>query len=399
MASSRRVQILSVTDALADARVRRLWDSALDPRVHSASLFQSPEWVAHAARFPKEGPAAIACLRDSGGVPLALAAYEQVAAPLSFDAGGLVLHKAPLTTANLLGGKPIAAMDAALVDELLTGMFDAVPALDCIRLETVKKHGEVWQLVDACARVHERALAYVPKSYAVGGKLHEIALPESFERYLADQFSSKHRGNLKRTIKALREASSGTLRLSRFDQPGDGGRFFDAAAPVATASWQAQQGTEFSTSPDLRARLDDLADRGLLRCYLLHLGDAPCAFVIGYQWQSEFHYIRIAYDPKFAKLSPGTALLYLLLEELCAEKRVSLVSLGAGDFGYKAQFGNIHVDVGDVLLLRRTVRNRLLRATHSGFRDAVVLVRDWLRARKGAGSAGRAKPAAAKPAA
>ncbi len=391
------VQILSVADALADPRVRALWDGALDARAHTATLFQSPEWVAHAARFPKEGPAAVACLRGDDGAPRALAAFEKIDATLAFEAGPLRLYRARLPTANLLGGKPIAARDEALVDELLTGIFDAMPALECIRLETVKKDGAVWQLVERCPTLGARALRYVPKSYAVGGKLHEIALPDSFEKYLADQFTSKHRGNLRRTIKALRDASGGTIALERFDRPGDGARFFDAARPVATATWQAQQGTEFG--PDLRARLDDLAERGLLRSYLLRVGGEPCAFVIGYQWRSEFHYIRIGYDPKFAKLSPGTALLYLLLEEMCAEKRVTLFSLGAGDFGYKAQFGNVHVEIGDVWLLRRTVRNRLLAEAHGRFRDAVVFARDWVRARRAKPAGGpSAAGAATKPA-
>jgi hypothetical protein len=389
------VQILPVADALSDPRVRALWDAALDARAHSATLFQSPEWVAHAARFPKEGPAAIACLRGPDGAPHALAAFEKLDATLAFDAGGLVLHRARLETANLLGGKPIAALDPALVDELFTGMFDAIPTLDCIRMETVKKGGAVWDLVGRCPALGARALTYVPKPYAVGGKLHEIALPASFDEYLTAQFSSKHRGNLRRTIKSLREASGGSIALERFDRPGDGARFFDAAAPVATASWQASQGTEFGG--DLRARLDDLAERGLLRCYLLRVGGAPCAFVIGYQWKSEFHYIRIAYDPKFAKLSPGTALLYLLLEEMCAERRITLFSLGAGDFGYKSQFGNVHVEIGDLWLMRRTLRNRLLREAHGRFRDAVVFARDWVRARRAKSAAG-AQPAAAKPA-
>ncbi|HEX6837851.1 MAG TPA: GNAT family N-acetyltransferase, partial [Polyangia bacterium] len=251
-------------------------------------------------------------------------------------------------------------------------------------------------LVARCPALEKRALQYVPKSYAVGGKLHEIALPGSFDEYLAAQFTSKHRGNLRRTVKALRDASGGTIALERFDRPGDGARFFDAAQPVAAVSWQAKGGTEFG--PDLRARLDDLAARGLLRSYLLRVGGEPCAFVIGYQWRSEFHYIRIAYDPKFAKLSPGTALLYLLIEEMCAEKRVTLFSLGAGDFGYKSQFGNVHVEVGDLWLLRKTLHNRVLASAHGRFRDAVVLARDWVRARRAGRSAAGAKPAATKPA-
>jgi hypothetical protein len=387
-----RVQILSVAEALADPRVRALWDASLDPAAHSATLFQSPEWLAHAARFPKEGPPAIACLRAADGTPRGLAAYELVDAALAFDAGGLVLHRARKKTANLLGGKPIAANDPAVVDELFAGLFEAEPALDSIRLETVKKIGAVWELVARCPTLAARALTYVPKPYAVGGKLHEITLPATFEEYLAAQFSSKHRGNLRRAVKALREASSGTIALERFSRSGDGARFFDAAAPVATASWQSQQGTEFG--PDLRARLEDLAARGLLRSYLLRVGGEPCAFVIGYEWRSEFHYIRIAYDPKFAKLSPGTALLYLLLEEMCAEGRVKLFSLGAGDFGYKSQFGNVHVDVGDLWLLKKTLANRVLVEAHGRFRDAVVFARDWVRARRAPKkSAAPAKPA------
>ena len=172
-----------------------------------------------------------------------------------------------------------------------------------------------------------------------------------------------------------------------------------STTPPGRSRPRAGRRSKGPSSPTTCARASTiLAARGLLRSYLLRVAGEPCAFVIGYQWQSEFHYIRIAYDPKFAKLSPGTALLYLLLEELCAENRVALVSLGAGDFGYKAQFGNVHVEIGDVWLLRRTLRNRILRQAHGRFRDAVVAAREWVRARKARSAGGAAEAPAPKPA-
>ena len=46
--------------------------------------------------------------------------------------------------------------------------------------------------------------------------------------------------------------------------------------------------------------------------------ESRAQFVNGYQYRGFYHYADVAYNERFAKHSPGTVLLYLLIQDLFA---------------------------------------------------------------------------------
>jgi CelD/BcsL family acetyltransferase involved in cellulose biosynthesis len=100
-------------------------------------------------------------------------------------------------------------------------------------------------------------------------------------------------------------------------------------------------------------------------------GDIPCAFVVGYQYAGVYHYAELGFDEAFAEYSPGTVLLYLLLEALHQRQRPELLNFGVGDASYKLRFGNVERFDASCLLLKSSVANRLLTEPHRAFNHAV----------------------------
>ena len=62
-------------------------------------------------------------------------------------------------------------------------------------------------------------------------------------------------------------------------------------------------GDRIPTSDQGRRFFTCLAERGLLRSYLLSVGDRRCAFVVGYVYRGVFHYAELGFDSELAAFS------------------------------------------------------------------------------------------------
>src|SRR5262249_45949458 len=114
-------------------------------------------------------------------------------------------------------------------------------------------------------------------------------------------------------------------------------------------------------------KLVDLAERNLLRAYILSGDKTPCAFVLGYQYGSVFHYADPRYHQDFKDLSPGIVLLYLMVEDLISHRPARQLNFGASDALYKRLFSNVHYEEAPVLLLRKTSQNAARVFSHAGY--------------------------------
>jgi CelD/BcsL family acetyltransferase involved in cellulose biosynthesis len=195
---------------------------------------------------------------------------------------------------------------------------------------------------------------------------------DSFDEY-ARRFSSKRRTNLTRHVKR------GELRVWRAIEPSDVPEFLCAAATIAAKSWQKHDSTLPAEAPEWRCFLASLASHNLLRGYVLYRGEAPYAYILGYQFADEFHYWRVGYDPAHASVSPGTVLLYHAIQDLIESGGPRRIEFGIGNFEYKRHFGNAQRVMLGVLLFRRTLRNRGMIVAHRAFRLAVKTARWVLR--------------------
>ena len=197
------------------------------------------------------------------------------------------------------------------------------------------------------------------------------------------RFSHKKRYNLNRQVRLLREHCSGNMKLLRVESPQQVDDFVRAARAVSGRSWQFKHNVPQNIDAETKVReLTDLAQRGILRSYLLMCGDRPSAFVIGYQYRGVYHYSDVAYHEDLARFSPGSVLLYLLIEDLIEHHRPVHVNLGVGDADYKSQFANHQANYISLLLLRKNPLNRLLITAHRAYRRVGTGLKSILRGRR-----------------
>jgi CelD/BcsL family acetyltransferase involved in cellulose biosynthesis len=92
-----------------------------------------------------------------------------------------------------------------------------------------------------------------------------------------------------------------------------------------------------------------------------------------------FHYADIGHDAELSKFSPGTVLLYRLIEDLIAHDRPQTLNFGIGVSEYKRQFATEVREETSLLILRDTLRNRLRVGLHRSWRGLLARVKPLLR--------------------
>jgi CelD/BcsL family acetyltransferase involved in cellulose biosynthesis len=158
--------------------------------------------------------------------------------------------------------------------------------------------------------------------------------------------------------------------------------FLEAAERVRARSWQGRKLTEWSYADQpalVGPELKGLARAKILRSYLLECGGEPCAYIVGYQFDGVYHYREPRFDAALDRLSPGTVLLYLLLEDLFARDRPELLDFCAGIEPYKERFGNQTAKNGALFLFRRNLANRLRHMSLVTFYSGVRLAKRLLK--------------------
>ncbi|KAB7619536.1 GNAT family N-acetyltransferase [Alkalilimnicola sp. S0819] len=358
-----------------DGGLTEQWERLLAQSTRSESLFQSRSWLDQLPAPEKGPPWELFTLHDPRGELLALAPVRRGRQRLRFHVSARTLAEIRLPAVNLQGSEPLLAEGQPPLEALVDALWRHYPRAQCLYLDSVTVNGDVWRQLQ---RLHAAGWALV---YAPDGPRahHMLDLPTAFPAYLRAQFSAKTRNTLRRKQRQL--AAAGELRLWRVEKASEVADFLARAAEVSRQSWQHRRlGPRVHQTAAEQRRLCGLAERGLLRSYLLFCGHQPCAFVLGYQYRGVFHYSEVAFDARYGRrrLSPSLVLLYRLIEDLTVHRPARCLDFGVGDADYKRLFANrCHTDA-TVLVLRRSWRNRLLLAAHRGFRGAIRTLKGGL---------------------
>lgn len=353
------VRTLSFREALADERLVREWQSGICASDNLYSMYQSIAWIDTMA-----DTGSVSLYVSETGAGRCIVPFAPTTVRLKFALGRGIQPGFSMRCLELLGGQPIGQVEY----EALVGIVDEVwkerPDIDAIFLKSVMESSSLW---DVFAR-HEwrigRAHAYRPEEER---PFHYLVLPETFDAYLG-QFRKKQRYNLKRQVRVLAEAHSNKLELSCVRQASEIGSFVECVNAVAKWSWKAAKLAhavpEVVETPE---RLSALADRGMLRSYLLRVDGTPCAYVVGYLYEGIYHYANIGYDSRLAQYSPGNVLLFLVIEDLIQNAHARVINFGISDAEYKRIFGNRHIKDASVLLMRPSACNSIRRQVHRTF--------------------------------
>lgn len=207
---------------------------------------------------------------------------------------------------------------------------------------------------------HGRYICYAPRVE----KLYFVSITGTFEEYLG-RFSAKRRHNLKRSVRWFSEHSNGcamTVALSAEEIE----VFHRRAVEISHHTYQDKLlGAGMPADPEFLASMKKIAQKGMARGYLLWCENRPVAFAWCSGKGDRLNYGIIGYLPDYAKMSPGTALLYLILEDLFREKKFRMFDFGVGEGWYKESFATGCEEFVNAFLFLPSWRNRILLRLHA----------------------------------
>jgi CelD/BcsL family acetyltransferase involved in cellulose biosynthesis len=346
---------------LADPDLVARWRWLLEQHGNANSLFATPEWCEHLAHTSPGQPIRLWCRYDgdtlSGVVPLMMARCA-----LRFDIASRMLWQPSFKAAHVLGGTlHLTDVEQALL-ELTDNFFRAHPSYEALFFLTTPDDSGTGKALAASAQLRRRYTLYRPDP---ARPWLLIDLGASFDEYF-DKFSAKTRSTLRRLVRKLEK--KGDMVWSRIDREDQIAHFTKAGALIEAHSWQGRViGDRIADDEENRQRFADLARRGILRNYLLELDGEPLAFIIGHQNIDIFYLAELGFDSRCAELSPGTALMLLMLQDLFDHATPRVMNFGIGDAVYKRRFCTTTLSDATWLLLRPGCRRRLLVNIHYSF--------------------------------
>ena len=160
-----------------------------------------------------------------------------------------------------------------------------------------------------------------------------IALPESFEAYLA-QLESKERRELSRKLRRAEDDATVTYATdaNKLDADVDDFLRLMRASLVSKDSFLTPRMEKF-----FHASSREMFDAGFLQLAFLEVSGERAAAYLNFVWDNQVLVYNSGLDPmKFAYLSPGQVLIARLIEKAIAEKRLTFDFLqGNEDYKYK----------------------------------------------------------------
>jgi CelD/BcsL family acetyltransferase involved in cellulose biosynthesis len=170
------------------------------------------------------------------------------------------------------------------------------------------------------------------------GDRYVVDLQGSFAEYIK-KFSKKSRGNLQRAARKFEKGTDSVAPILEYRSPSEIIAFRDIAVAISRASYKSDLGWGFQEDESFARKIELDAVAGRVRGYVLISGREPVAYVFCRIDHDVIVYKHIGYDEKFAQSSPGTVLLYLMLQRLFNEGEFRLLDFdGAEYYAYKEFF-------------------------------------------------------------
>jgi len=351
--SGYRVALLGPAELARAADVRAAWERIARACGHLNAFFHAPAWWDYLQPLPAGERGAVAVVRAGDGSIAGVVPVRTAQHRLAVSVRGRTLAARKIRCVRVMGCEPALPEDEDLHVELMRALVREFTECDCVLIEAARADSYVSTFVQQSRRLRQHASVYV--RYGMTPH-YVIDIPPTFDEYL-NKFKSKVRYNLRRQVKRLGECGGGELELARIEWADEVPRFLDEAGEVEAHSWQYQAlGSTVNPSQEQCDKLTRLADQGILRCYVLRCGSKPCAMVRGFQYAGVYYYSWCGFDQRLADLSPGTVLLYLLIEDLCRHRPPERLTFLWGDDRYKRLFATGRLQDATALVVSRRAR-------------------------------------------
>ena len=287
------------------------------------------------------------------------------------------LHGLPVRTVRLLGDP--------LADRVALMIADAEPGLRGVVLDALVAFPEPWDVILLSELIADRTLVDVIGTWAAAHRTpvhwrHCARSPILHLHHrdvaaLRAAYPKTLRTRLQRSRKRLTEA--GEVRFARWlpdveqVEP-----LLEAFKRVEDLSWKGGKGVGIfsgSRAAFFRDLSLAIAPKGWLDVGTLHLDGNLISYRYGFRFGGRYLDYNLAYDPQFARLSPGR----ILLDEMLAsslEVGLSAVDASHGSIhgGHQLQeWTDAYSDHAQLWILGRTARGRLLSIARNRLRPAL----------------------------
>ena len=177
-----------------------------------------------------------------------------------------------------------------------------------------------------------------------------LLLPETFDGYL-EALEPKERRELKRKNRRMtREAPDARFRTATEETLETDLKYFVEMHRGAEGHKGHFMKPEIATFFERVAR--SLMPLGWLRLDFLEVADRPVASTFSFELGGRFYLYNSAYEPDFARLSPGVVLVSRLIEE-CIERGLTTFDFLRGQERYKYQLGAQAVPLNNVRIFKK----------------------------------------------
>ncbi len=207
----------------------------------------------------------------------------------------------------------------------------------------------------------KNSIRYVPQHF----NHYRIEMQGTFDQYLK-QLRPKPRHELFRKVHKFAEHYADREAFREFQRQEEMPMFQHLALQVSRKTYQEKLlHVGLPSSEEFLREIEMLADKDLIRGYLLFDGNNPIAYGYCQAQGSILVYIHTGYDPQYREWSPGIVLLYHMLKSAFAEGRFRLLDFGSGESQWKSCYGNKCTRNARILFFRPTFGNLLLVTGHS----------------------------------
>lgn len=191
-----------------------------------------------------------------------------------------------------------------------------------------------------------------------------IDLGLSFEDY-QKKFSSKTRSTISRKIKRYTEHCGGSILLKIYKTRADMQEFFQLAREVSKKSYQEKLlDAGIPDSEEFVREMERLAGIDRLRAYILFDGPRPVSYLYCPVENGVLIYAYLGYDPEYLKMSVGTVLQWLAVEQIFDESCFTFFDFTEGQSDHKRLFATNEVRCANVIFLKKSLRNKTLIYSH-----------------------------------
>ena len=345
-----RVEVLGPDRVAEDATLLAEWQRRAEASRSIYRLYHSPIWWEHLRATRGADALRLVLVRESDRRISAIVPCELRTHRITRHVAGRHLALGQSPGFDLLASEPLADDRPEVFDAVIRGLWQAFPSLDVCRLKSLSTSTPLWRFLNGPELKSTPALVVNDGDFR---EFYSIHLPRGWAEYLT-RFTSKQRNDLQRKQRLLSKNLGSPVTFRRLTATADVDELYGDMTLVAERA-RFRLGRKLPA----RASLLDAAARGLLRSYVLYGGNLPLAYVIGYQAFDVYHYSDVAFSDDVARLSPGTVLLFHVIQDVCEDRPAHWFNFGLGGAEYKRRFCNVTSTDATVYVLYPTYKNRL----------------------------------------